>query len=92
VRLSRIQLDLISRAVVEGLAQAGYVEASDPTALTEQVRHLIAEDLLVEDRLNDEVREILGKHEGELRRQGVEYHEMFKVIKQKLVRERKLIL
>jgi hypothetical protein len=92
MRLSRIQLDLISRALVERLASAGYIEASDPAALTEQVRHQIAEDLMVENRLNDEVREILDKHENELRRQGVEYHEMFKVIKQKLVRERKLIL
>ena len=92
MRLSRIQLDLVSRALVEKLSAAGYIEAADPAALTDQVRHLIVEDLMVEDRLNEEVREILGKHEGELRRQGVEYHEMFKVIKQKLVRERKLIL
>jgi hypothetical protein len=92
MRLSRIQLDLVSKALVAGLDQSGFVEIEDPTALQEQIRHLLSEDLLVEDRLNEEVREILSKHEADLRRQGVEYHEMFKAIKQKLVRERKLIL
>ena len=43
-------------------------------------------------RLNDEVREILNDHAEEMRRTNVEYREMFKMIKKKLARERKIIL
>ena len=56
------------------------------------VREAIAEDLRVEDELDAEVREILEGHAVEMRRTGAQYHEMFKMIKKKLVRERRLIL
>jgi len=46
----------------------------------------------VEDRLNEEVREILSKHSDEMKRVGASYQEMFKKAKGQLARERKLIL
>jgi hypothetical protein len=46
----------------------------------------------VEDRLNEEVREMIRTHSDEMSRQGIQYHDMFRMIKTKLVRERKLIL
>jgi hypothetical protein len=46
----------------------------------------------VEDRLNEEVREILSKHSDEMRRTGVSYQEMYKKVKGELARQRKLIL
>jgi hypothetical protein len=52
----------------------------------------ITADLQVEDRLNDEVRELLRQHAREMDQANVEYHEMFKKLKAKLVRDRKLIL
>ena len=53
---------------------------------------IMTEELLEEDRLNEEVREILTEHAEEMRRTNVEYREMFKMIKKKLARERKIIL
>jgi hypothetical protein len=50
------------------------------------------EELTVEDRLNDEVREILIAHQDEMRRTSVSYQEMYKKVKQQLARDRKLIL
>ena len=47
---------------------------------------------MVEDRLNDEVRQLLEEHADKMAGGSVEYHEMFKLVKAKLVRERKLIL
>ena len=46
----------------------------------------------VEDRLNEEVRELLIVHQDEMRRTGVSYQEMYKKAKQQLARDRKLIL
>jgi hypothetical protein len=50
------------------------------------------DDLAVEDRLNEEVREILEKHNEEISRGDIDYQEMFRKIKTKLARERKIIL
>ena len=52
----------------------------------------LAEDLAVEDRLNDEVREILGKYNEEISRGDINYQEMFRKIKAKLAREGNIIL
>jgi len=46
----------------------------------------------VEDRVNDEVRNILVQHQDEMRRTGVSYQEMFKKVKAQIARDRKLIL
>jgi len=52
----------------------------------------LLQDLAVEDRLNAEVREIMRQHAADIDRGGVEVQELFKKIKAKLVRDRKLIL
>jgi hypothetical protein len=52
----------------------------------------MAEEITVEDRVNEEVREILAKHQDEMRDTGVSYQEMFKKVKAQLARQRKLIL
>jgi uncharacterized protein len=52
----------------------------------------MAEEVTIEDRVNEEVREILAKYSEEMRTSGVSYQEMFKKVKGQLARERKLIL
>ncbi len=52
----------------------------------------MAEEVTIEDRINEEVREILAKYSDEMRRTGVSYQEMYKKVKGQLARERKLIL
>ena len=64
----------------------------DRSVVVDRVGRALTEDLQVEDRLNEEVREILRGHADQIDRQNIQYHEMFKLIKSKLVRERKLIL
>ena len=50
------------------------------------------EEITVEDRLNDEVREILTQHQDEMRKANVSYQEMYKKVKGQLARDRKLVL
>jgi len=52
----------------------------------------ITEELMVEDRLNAEVRELMKNYETEIQRGGVDYQKMFTMIKNRLVKERGLIL
>ena len=49
-------------------------------------------ELLAEDRVNEEVREMLRKHNSEIERSKVDYRKLFELTKQKIVKERNLIL
>ena len=90
--LSRDFVAYMAGEVVKRLFEAQMIEAKAPEALVQRVRQRMAEELTVEDRLNDEVREILNQHSDEMRRTGVSYQEMYKKVKAQLARERKLIL
>ena len=63
--------------------------------LSHQITEVLVESddvEFVEDRLNEEVRQILIDHQDEMRRTGVSYQEMYKKVKQQLARDRKLTL
>ena len=92
MKLHSSQIEMLGHGVVKKIAEDGRAEVENPDEVGVRLMRLITEDLQVEDKLNDEVRQLLGLHEIEMRDKGIQYHEMFKIVKQKLVRERKLIL
>jgi hypothetical protein len=77
---------------VKRLLAAKMIEAPAASGVTQRVRAAMQDEISVEDRLNEKVREILTKHADEMRRTGVEYQEMFKKVKGELARQGKLIL
>jgi hypothetical protein len=90
--LSRDYVGYMAKEVVKRLVAGKMIETKDAENLTQQVRQVMAEEVTIEDRINDEVREILSRYSDEMRRTGVSYQEMFKKVKGQLARERKLIL
>jgi hypothetical protein len=90
--LSRDFVGYMAGEVTKRLVSQKLIEVGVPAALTERVRSKMAEELSIEDRLNEEVRTILGQHADEMRRTGVDYQEMYKKVKGELARQRKLIL
>jgi hypothetical protein len=68
------------------------IETSAVEAVTERVRKAAQEEIGIEERLNDEVRQILTDHAEEMKRTGVSYQDMYKKVKGELARQRKLIL
>jgi len=56
------------------------------------LEELITEELMVEDRLNDEVREMLKQYDAEIEQGRLDYRRVFDLTKQKLVRERNIII
>jgi len=92
MRLTKNQVEYIAYRITKELQDKGYIDSDDPTHMVQSLIDIMTQELLVEDRLNDEVREILTQHAEEMRRTNVEYREMFKMIKKKLARERKIIL
>jgi hypothetical protein len=90
--LSRDYVAYMAREVVKRLVAAKMIETKNIENLTTQVRQVMADEVTVEDRINEEVREILAKYSDEMKRTGASYQEMFKKVKGQLARERKLIL
>ncbi|HXX21386.1 MAG TPA: DUF507 family protein [Candidatus Acidoferrum sp.] len=90
--LSRDFVGYMAKEVVKRLLAAKMIETKDVEALTQHVRQVMADEVTVEDRLNEEAREILSRYSEEMRRTGVSYQEMYKKVKSQLARERKLIL
>ena len=90
--LSRDYVGYMATEVVKRLIANKMIETDNQAPLAERVRVKMAEEIGVEDRLNEEVREILSQHAEEMRRTGASYQEMYKKVKGELARQRKLIL
>ena len=91
--LSRDYVGYMAVELVKRLMANGMIETATPTpALAERVRLKMTEEIAVEDRLNEEVRDILNTHADEMRRTNVSYQEMYKKVKGELARQRKLTL
>ena len=83
---------LLSTKIVEDLIKHEMIEVPEGLDLAEQVFQIMDAEVNLEDRLNDEVRVLLNQYQDQMRQSGASYQEMFKLIKNKLVRERKLVL
>lgn len=88
--LPRELIAYLSRQVISRLSSS-VVEITDKQAAGEMVANVITAELEVEDKLNDEVREILSQYSEYMRREGVSYQEMFRRTKNTLIAQRKVI-
>jgi uncharacterized protein len=88
--LAREFVAYISKELVKRLSP-GIIETTSPDQVSERVNSLITEELMVEDRLNDEVRDLLSQYSEYMRREGVSYQEMFRRIKNTMVQQRKVV-
>jgi hypothetical protein len=84
--------DMAKRVVDTLLAEELIVPDVDPAKLREEVAALIFEELSVEDRISEEVREILKRFEPEFASGRADYRKMFELTKKQLVKERDVIL
>ena len=90
-----INRDLVSYMasdIVRKLTEGELVEVKNSNVVTQRVRHAMVEEITVEDRINEEARQILIQHQEQMRNSGISYQDMFKKVKAQLARDRKLIL
>ncbi|MGA1843457.1 MAG: DUF507 family protein [bacterium] len=92
MRLRKRQIESIAENIVGELIKDEALRCDNNEDLKASIRHVIMEDLLVEDKLNDEVRQILEAHSSEIRQGSIEYHKMFRLVKEKLAKERNIVL
>lgn len=78
--------------IVRNLIQDEKIIAEDKIKLHEEIVNLITDEFQKEDKLDQEVREILSQHMEKIRQDNIEYQTMFRMIKTKLARERNLVL
>jgi uncharacterized protein len=88
--LAREFVQYISKQLVQRLSPA-MIETPSPDVVAERVAEVINEELAAEDRLNDEVRDILSQYSEYMRREGVSYQEMFRRIKNTLIQQKKVV-
>jgi len=86
-------VDYIAGSIVEDLLKSGLIEIDCPKEkIADSIGQIITADLIVEDKLNDEVKELLKSHETELDKGNIDYRKMFLMVKQRLAKERGIIL
>jgi hypothetical protein len=92
MRLSPDEVQFISRRIVKTLVSDGRLEVDDEARVSEAIAKVIVEDLQVEDRLNEEAREVLAQHSAQMERSDITYSEMFKKVKRELAKKKGIVL
>ena len=90
--LSKEYVAYLGREVTKRLIASQMIETADVPATTERVHAALLDEMSLEDRINDEVRNILEVYGDEMRKTGANYQEMFKKVKMELVRKYKAVL
>ena len=93
MRIPKSWVPIMAKKIIENLVAREMITPKIPVEkLIEQADAIILAELMLEDRLNNEVRELLKKHETDIERNRMDYRKLFELTKQKLVKERNLVL
>ena len=89
---SREYVAYLGREITKKLLAGEFIETPDVPGVTQRVQAAVLDELALEDRINDEVRAILEQYQDEMQKAGASYQEMFKKVKNELVRKYKAVL
>jgi hypothetical protein len=93
MRIPKELTELLAKQIVKSLIDKDLIVWEEsPEKLQSVINEIITEDLMVEDRLNEEVKTLLEAKTEEYERDMMDYGRVFQMVKSKLVRERGLIL
>ena len=92
MRLKKEFIEKISKKIIESLLSKNLIIwESSHDKLESIISEIIVDDLMVEDHLNEEVKELLDSRTDEYERSMMDYGRVFQLVKSKLARERGLI-
>jgi len=93
MRIPKSWVPIMAKMIIDNLIAREMITPKIPVEkLIAQADAIILEELMLEDRLNNEVRELLKKHETDIERNRMDYRKLFELTKHKLVKERNLVL
>lgn len=89
---SKEYVGYLARELTKKLIAGELIETKNVPVVSERVHTALLDEMMLEDRINDEVRVILEAYSDEMRRSGANYQEMFRKVKSELVRKYKAVL
>lgn len=93
MRLSKEMIKHLSDAIAANLEDKGLVKYDVPKdAISAKIAEVITADMLAEDKLNKDVEKLLAAHEAEIAKGNMDYRKVFELTKQKLAKERGIVL
>ncbi len=93
MRIPKSWVLIIATKITENVLEKDLVASKiDKDQLVSVSEEILLDELMVEDRLNDEVREMLKQYEKEIDTKRMDYRKLFDMTKHKIVRERNIIL
>ena len=93
MKLSPDKVEQLAAALVDQLAEIdGVLFKGDDSQLRMAAQQILADELMVEERLDAEIHKMLQAYKYEITMGRMSYDDLFKKTKQKLVRDRKLTL
>lgn len=92
MRLTRDQVGQISQRIIYGLIRDGHIAAERPEPVIDRIAQVFTDDLMAEEKLNEETHELLKGYADEIARGMVNYQDLFRKVKAKLARDRKMII
>lgn len=93
MRIPKYWVPLLAKRIIDNLTTKGLIEpAVSISELREEAEKLLMDELMIEDRLHEEVRQLLKKYEPEIEKGRLDYKKLFDMTKQKLVKEKNLVL
>jgi len=93
MRFPKTWVPLLAKRIIDNILSKNLAKTTIPRQkLLAETEEILLNELTLEDRLNDEVREILKTHTAEIEKGRLDYRRLFDLTKQKLVRERNLVL
>jgi hypothetical protein len=93
MRLTKDLIHAIAEAIVASLESKNLTSfSSGRKDIVSKVSEIITADLAAEDRLNKEVEKVLSAYESEIAKGNMDYRKVFELTKQKLAKERGMVL
>jgi len=93
MRIPKTWVPILAKKIIANAASKNLLRPLVPAEkLLSETEELLLEELTAEDRLNEEVREILKGHASHIEKSRLDYRRLFDLTKQRLVKERGIVL
>lgn len=93
MKLSPPKIEQLSTVLVDHLAEVdGVLFQGDDSQLRMAMEQIITDELMVEEQLDAEIHKTLQSHKYEITMSRMNYDELFRKAKTRLVLERKIVL
>jgi hypothetical protein len=93
MKLSPEKIELLSAAIVDVLAEVdGVLFQSSDSDLRLAVNEIITDELMVEERLDAEIHKMLQAYKYEITMGRLNYDELYRKMRSRLLAERKIVL